>query len=314
MPTIAQLPVAPAVSAADELPVSQGGTTHSVSVGTLLASTQPAIMAETGTLLGRISLGAGGPESIAVGEGLVLNAGTLTASTLNIAGLPQQTTLSINDYVIVNSGGTPALLQLSSLRGLFSAGTGINIDNSGTVSVSSSYSITQLAPVSTIAANDLVAISQNGTDHTISYANLLNGLTIDAAQPAVPAADTDTFWVAQGSSTLLRQTFAAIWAWLVTKQPSYKRPVVELTTNTTLDGTTHNGRILICSQPVTLTPAAVNMGSGFTCDVLNVSTGNVTLASGIVTSSGSASLPSGHAAAIRVATYSGGTVVFASIS
>jgi hypothetical protein len=320
MPTIAQLPAASAVSAADELPVSQGGTAHSVSVGTLLAGTQPAIMAETGALLGRVSLGPGGPEPISVGQGLVLNAGTLAAS-INVAGLPQQTTLSINDHAIVESGGAPQLLPLSSLRGLFSAGADINIDVNGTISVSATasgtagnYSITQLPTVSTIAANDLVAISQNGTDHTISYGNLLDGLTIDLAQPAAPATDTDTFWVAQGSSTLLRQTFAAIWAWLVTKQPSYKLPVVEITTNTTLDGTIHNGRILVCSQPVTLSPAAPNMGSGFYCDVLNLSSGTVTLGSGIRTSSGTTSVPTGHAAAIRVATCSGGTVVFASVA
>ena len=57
---------------------------------------------------------------------------------------------------------------------------------------------------------------------------------------------------------MLRQTFAAIWSWLMAKQPSYKLPIVEITSNTTLDGTVHNGRILICSQPVTLTPAQLS--------------------------------------------------------
>jgi hypothetical protein len=315
MPTISQLPAATSITAADELPVSQGGTTHSVSVGTLLAGAQPAIIVETGTLLGRISLGAGGPEPIAVGEGLALNEGTLAASALNVASLAQQTTLAINDLAVVNSGGVLALLPLSLLRGLFSAGTDIDIDANGTISASTgSFGITQLTPVGTIAGSDLVAISQNGTDHAISYANLLDGLTIDVAQPATPAADTDTFWVAQGSSTLLRQTFAAVWAWLTSKLPSYKVPVVEITSNTILDGTIHNGRMLICSQPVTLTPVALNMGSGFNCEVLNLSSGNVTFGSGIFSSSGSMSLPGGHMASIRVATYSGGTVVFASIA
>ncbi len=80
-----------------------------------------------------------------------------------------------------------------------------------------------------MAASDLVAISQGGADHTISYANLLDGLTIDLAQPAVAATDTDTLWVAQGSNTMLRQTFAAVWSWLITKLPSYRLPVVEIT-------------------------------------------------------------------------------------
>jgi hypothetical protein len=260
MPTISQLPIAAEITAADEIPVSQAGVTHSVSIGTILASTQPAIISDPGTLLGRISLGAGGPETITVGTGLLLNGGTLAVSTSN------------------------------------------------------TYSITSLVPVTSIAGGDLVGISQGGADHTITYTNLLDGLTIDLAQPAVPASDTDTLWVAQGSSTMLRQTFAAIWSWLTSKQPIYKLPVVEITANTNLDGTIHNGRILICSQPVTLTPVPLNMGSGFYCDIINLSGGNVTLGSGIITSSGSALLPSGQAATMRVATYSGGTVVFASLA
>ncbi len=321
MPTISQLPVATSITPADELPISQEGTTHSVSVGTLLAGTQPAIITETGRLLGRISLGAGSPESVAIGEGLTLKAGTLAASPLDLNILPQQATLSINDTALVDSGGGLARLPLSTLRGLYSAGSNISIDANGTISAvvtdsgsSGGFSITQLTPVGTIASSDLVAISQNGTDHTISYAELLDGLTIYNAQPAAPATDTDTLWVAQTSSTMLRQTLAAIWAWLVTKLPSYKRPVLEISSNTTLDGTIHNGRLLICSQPVTLTPVALNMGSGFHCDVLNLSGADVTLGVGILTSSGSAQLPSGQTAAISVATYSGGTVVFASVS
>ena len=83
MPTISQLPVAQTVAASDTIPVSQGGATHSVSVGTLLASTQPAIIVSKGGILGRVSLGPGGPEEIAVGNGLVLNASTLQAAPLD---------------------------------------------------------------------------------------------------------------------------------------------------------------------------------------------------------------------------------------
>jgi hypothetical protein len=291
-----------------------------LSASVLLAGTQPAIIAETGSLLGRISLGAGSPESVTIGEGLALKAGTPVASPLDLTSLPQQTTLSISDNAVVNSGGVLTLLPDSALRGLYSAGANISIDANGTVSAgvgsgsAGNYSITQLTPVGTIASTDLVAISQNGTDHTISYANLLDGLTIDNAQPAAPATDTDTLWVAQTSSTMLRQTFAAIWAWLVNKLPSYKRPVIEISSDTTLDGTIHNGRLLICSQPITLTPIALNMGNGFHCDVLNLSGADVTFGTGILTSSGSARLPSSQTATISVATYSGGTVVFASMS
>ncbi len=324
MPTISQLPAVTQVTPADEVPLSQGGTTHSVSVGTLLASVQPAIISGSGTLLGRASLGAGGPEAITVGIGLILNAGTLAASGNQSTSLPQQTALVPTDQAVLNSAGNSMLLPLSMLRGLFSAGTNVSISPTGTISASvtgggtssqsGSYSITSLTPVTTIATSDLVAISQSGVDHTISYANLLDGLTIDLAQPALAASATDTLWVAQGSSTMLRQTFAAVWSWIVSQLPSYKLPVVEITGNTTLDGTVHNGKILICSQPVTLSPAALNMGSGFHCDVLNLSAGNVTFDVGITTSSGSSSLPSGQLASLHCISYSGGTVVFASLA
>ena len=109
------------------------------------------------------------------------------------------------------------------------------------------------------------------------------------------------------------QTFAAVWAWIQTKLPTYRRVVVEIAVNTTLDGAVHNGAILVCSQPITLTPAFVNMGSGFTCTVVNVSAGNVTFAAGVTTSSGTQTLPTGQSADLRAFTYSGGNIVFAQI-
>jgi hypothetical protein len=321
MPTISQLPSVAEVTAADAIPVSQNGVTHSVSVGALLASMQPAIISDSGTLLGRSSLGSGGPETVTVGSGLRLNAGTLTAPPFDLAEVPQQSTLSPTDHALLGSNGVLALSPVSSLRGLFSAGANISIDANGTISasatgggISSFYSITSLAPVTTIASGDLVAISQGGTDHTISYANLLDGQTIDTATAAAPASDTDAFWVGQGSSTMLAQSFGAVWTWIKTKLPTYRRPVVEIVANTTLDGTIHNGAILVCSQPITLTPAFVNMSGGFTCSVLNVSGGNVTFAAGIVTSSGVQTLGNGQTAELCAFTYTGGNVVFAAIA
>jgi hypothetical protein len=302
MPTIQQLPSAAAVTPADELLLGQSGTTCAVSVGTLLAGVQPAILAATGSLLGRNSLGAGGPEPVSIGVGVTLAAGVLSATGGDHAAYPVETALSPSDQIVVNSGGIPKLLPLNLLQGLASSGTATN------------YSITDLPQTSTIAATDLVGISQGGTDHNITYANLLDGQTSDLAQPAVPASDTDTFWVAQGSSTMLRQSFAAAWNWVASKLVTYKLPVVEITSNTTLDGTVHNGRILVCSQPVTLTPAFVNMGSGFCCDVLNLSSGTVAFGTGVITSSGAPSLSAGQSAALRGITYSGGSTVFAAIS
>ena len=314
MPTIPQLPPTPEVTSGDEIPLSQAGVTRTARVGTLLASTQPAILSPTGTLLGRTSMGPGGPEPVAIGAGLTLGNIGLSANGTDHAAFAQQNTLLPTDEVVLNSAGTPKRMVVSMLRGLFSAGSNITIDPVGTIACSPlSSSITGLNQVSTISANDLVGISQSGTDHTITYANLINGQTIDLAQSAVAASDPDSFWVAQGSSTMFRQTFSALWNWITTKIPTYKRPVVELSANTTLDGTVHNGRILICSAPLTLTPAFISMGSGFHCDVINLSSGSITLGSGIMSSTGSNSLPAGQYANLRAATYSAGNVIFAAI-
>lgn len=220
MPTIQQLPSAVSVDPADEVPLSQGGATHAVSVGTLLAGVQPAILAPTGALLGRLSLGPGGPEPVSIGTGLEIAGSALVATGADHAGFPVETSPSAADQLVVTSSGAPKLLPLGALQGWL--GTAAN-----------TLSVAQLPLATSIAPSDLVAISQAGTSAAIAYANLIDGQTIDQAAPAQPGADTDTFWISQGSSTMLRQTFAAIWNWLTAKFPTYKLPIVELSTATT---------------------------------------------------------------------------------
>jgi hypothetical protein len=285
---------------------------------------QPAIQAPTGALLGRVSLGDGGPEPISVGTGLGIQSSVLTANGADHADFPSRTVLVPSDQAVVSSGGTPMLLNLSLLRGLFSAGSNIAIDSAGIISAAGSITstgvsgtsnnISGLPAVTTIAADDLVGISRNGTADSITYQNFLNGLTIDEAQVAISVSDSDKTWVAQGSDTMVCQTFSAIWDWIVSNQPSYKNPVVEITTNTTLDGTVHNGRILVCSQPITLTPVFANMGSGFMCSIINLSGANVAFGVGIVSSSGTSVLATGLSCTMQGLTYSGGSVIYASIS
>ncbi len=318
MPTIQQLPGASVVDAADELPLSQGGVVRSVTVGTLLGSTQPAILAASGHLLGRVSLGPGGPEEITIGSGLALNAATLQATSIDFGTLATASSLNITGNIIVTSPGAGMqLLPVAAMRGLFAAGTNVSINGGGTISASGAtgtgapYLIGALPTASAAASQDLIGISQQGTDHAISYGSLINGQTIDSAQPASAAADSDTFWVAQGSNTMGRQTLSALWPWVVAKLPSVKAPVVEVSSNTTLDGTTHNGRVLICTQPLTLTPIAANMGSGFVCDIVNASSGTIAFAGSVVTSSGQVGLAPWQSATLRCIAYSGGTLIHA---
>lgn len=320
MPTISQLPAATTVSASDAVPISQGGTARSVSLGSLLATTQPAIIVQTGSLLGRTSIGSGSPESISIGLGVSLSNGTLAATGLDHAGFPALSSLAPNAELVICNQGTPMLMQASLLRGLFEAGPNVTITPDGTIASTATAAATGagsaiagLPVINTLSSQDLVAVGHAGTNYAISYGSFLDGVTIDQAQTAVAASDSDTIWAAQGSNIMASQTFGAIWVWIADKLPTYKTPVVEITTATNLDGTVHNGRILVCSQPVTLTPLTANMGNGFHCTVINVSTGNVTLGSGFISSNGSLAITPQQSASIYCATYSGGTVAFASM-
>ncbi len=133
MPTIPQLPAAGQITAADELPLSQDGVTRGATVGELLAGTQPTIITATGTLLGRISIGPGGPEQVGVGTGLALAGGALAATGVDHAAFPPQTVLQPTDEVVLNSAGAPRRMPLAMLRGLFSAGANVTIDPTGTI-------------------------------------------------------------------------------------------------------------------------------------------------------------------------------------
>ncbi len=110
---------------------------------------------------------------------------------------------------------------------------------------------------------------------------------------------------------MTRQTLGSLWVWAVSKLPSTRKPVVELSVATNLDATMHNGRVLVCTQPILISAIVPNMGDGFHCDLINVSGGDVRFAAGIMTSSGARSLATGQSAAIHCVTYSGGTIVHA---
>lgn len=323
MPTISQLPPAGPILSSDEVPISQNGSACAASVGALLASMQPTIIVDPPSLLGRTSLGSGGPEQVNVGLGMTFSSGTLVADGLDHAMFPTLSSLSIDSELVISDQGNPMLMQASLLRGLFSAGQNVAIDSNGVISTTalttisgtldSERSIGELQVISGLAAQDLIAVSHSGSDCAIAYSNFLGGVTIDQAQSARPVGDSDAIWVAQGSNVMASQTFSAIWVWIANKLPTYKTPTVEITTNTNLDATVHNGRILVCSQPITLTPLTNNMGSGFQCMVINASGGNITLGLGFISSNGSLVLLPWQSATLLCANYSGGTFAFATM-
>jgi hypothetical protein len=133
------------------------------------------------------------------------------------------------------------------------------------------------------------------------------GETPDELPSAAPASDTDTAIVAQSGKTLLAQTFAAIWTWIQGKLPSYLLPQVAITSSTALSFLSHNGRILVIEATgVTLSVNAGAMNAGFACDVVNASSGTVTL-SGITRSAGGTTIPAGGQGRIVAYAVSGTT-------
>jgi hypothetical protein len=313
MTTIAQLPAATSVGPADQLPLSQAGQLYSVSVSLLTENLQPLLSVPTGDLLGRNSTGAGAPESVSLGTGLALSSGTLSADGADHAGFPVQGTMSLADNLVINTATAPGLLPVTALRGLFSAGNGVSIDDEGVVAVTVASIAGPAGPqgpagpagvtgpqgpagatgpglsapgagnaASSIGATDYVAIWQNGANAWMPYGQFLGGQTINQLPAAGPAA----------------------------KLPSYKTGVVELTAITVLDGTSHNNRILVASAPLTLTANFTNMGSGFSCTLINLSAGSITMGTGISSGSGGTSLPPGASASLTGLSYSGGSVVW----
>lgn len=107
MTTIPELPSATAAAAADLLPISQGGITRAASVSQITAGLQPTIALAAGQLVGRISSGTGGVETITVGTNLSLSSGMLsaTAAPFTVAGLPTGSVPSNADLVAMGQGG-----------------------------------------------------------------------------------------------------------------------------------------------------------------------------------------------------------------
>ena len=72
MPTLEQLAQVVAANPPDLVLLEQNGETCVVSVATLLEPVQPRLTLASGVLLGRASIGPGGPEPIGVGRGLAI--------------------------------------------------------------------------------------------------------------------------------------------------------------------------------------------------------------------------------------------------
>jgi hypothetical protein len=107
MPTIDELSPATASYDTDEILASQSGVTVKVTRAQILSGIQPALAIPSGTVLGRESSGIGSPETLTLGANLVLNGGTLSATTAYVvSALPAGTVPAIGDLVAMGQGGT----------------------------------------------------------------------------------------------------------------------------------------------------------------------------------------------------------------
>lgn len=212
MPTIDELPAAASITPTDEIPLSQDGVTRNVAVGTLLAGIEPAITLQTGTVLGRVSLGAGPVEAIDIGLGLAIQNGTLDSTGLDHAAFPAQPTLTLTDDLVLNSAGQPRQMPVGNLLGLYSAGTNVTISPTGTISASAltapagpagapgpagaagpagppgtAVSIAAEPAATSIGPADLVGISKAGINSAITLVNLLASADISATRATATA-------------------------------------------------------------------------------------------------------------------------------
>jgi hypothetical protein len=164
MPTIPQLPTATATGAQDEIPVSQSGITRAVTVAELLSGTQAAIEVPSQVVLGRASLGPGGPEALAIGVGVGIQSASLVANGGDHATFAQEPAFAVGDEVILNSSGTPTRLPVPALRALFSGGANVTIATTGVIAASTDPSVVgSLTTLSQGVASAVASIAVLGT-------------------------------------------------------------------------------------------------------------------------------------------------------
>jgi hypothetical protein len=198
LPTIPQLPVATSTGSADELPVSQAGITRSVSVAELLGGVQPAITLPPSTLLGRVSLGPGGPEPVAVGIGLTVEGANIVATAVDHTTLPSVSAIAPSDDIIINAAGAPAQAPASAIIGLLTPGANIVISQTGTIAASTAASVlTELSDLTSgLATTNTNVAALAAKIPTGGYVSLNSQGQVTA--PIAGAVDLGTVTVASG--------------------------------------------------------------------------------------------------------------------
>ena len=128
MPTIDELPAAAAAADDDFIALSQAGSTRRVTRSQLLAGVQPALALTQGSLLGRVTRGVGGAETVIVGDNLTLRNGVLSGTPgFSVAALPPSSTIGMADVVAVSQAGRDASVPIGALLAGLPAVPGIDV-------------------------------------------------------------------------------------------------------------------------------------------------------------------------------------------
>ena len=175
MPTIDELAPATSASDSDEFIVSQAGIARRITRAQVLNGLQPQVVITKGALLGRSSMGTGGPEVIDIGQNLALNGNTLsaTATPFIINSLPGGYVPGASDLIAMSqSGGNVAITYGQLLSGI---ATIPNIDISQTI-------VTPTGAVSPQNLADLAASILQVSGGTISGPLGLAGNPVTANQ------------------------------------------------------------------------------------------------------------------------------------
>lgn len=131
MPKISQLAPVTAAADSDVFPVDQAGQTRKVSRAQLLAGLQQQIVTGAGTLIGRSDNSSGPPGQIAVGENLILSAGTLSAAGggFIVSALPTGTVPSGSDLIAISQDGKNVSVQYRQLMSGLASVPNVDISN-----------------------------------------------------------------------------------------------------------------------------------------------------------------------------------------
>jgi hypothetical protein len=233
MPTVDALPAATAVTATDELPVSQSGTLNKATVAQLTAGLQPTLALTSGQLLGRISTGTGAPEAITVGANLTLANGNLsaTATPFTVAALPAANTPHPADLVAMSQAGASVALPYAQFMAGLAGVTGVNVSTTQATATGALVA-RALADhfASAVAIEDFGAVGDGLTDDTAALAAafasgrpvrlgprvyaITGQLTVSAAAGALIGAP--------GLSTLKRATQSGAGAWILLEGGSFR--------------------------------------------------------------------------------------------